>query len=295
MAKVALLKANLMRMHLVSKELAPGSLLSMMDDLQTWYNELPRQMRLVDLMRLEQNQNIRLSGCHVHLLHLGSMMLGYGRVAAEINQHFVRVPRRTTFSEQDTSVLKGHCEQAVGAAAISARIMNWFLKGNNISKRCWLIVFQAYTSCVILLHSVAQKQVHEFVAHQWEEELTDAAHCLRVLEFCGSLDTAAASFYKQLVSVYSQLDKLRANPEATISKVVNLPTAEHSPASSSHSSYLLTVPHSADSDPALLSAFLLDMLCDPFGNYLIRNTEEAINKQREECATYPKVNLETRA
>lgn len=140
MAKIALLKAKAMRMHLVSKELAPGSLLSIMEDLQTWYSKLPRQMRLVDVMRSEQDRSIRVSGCHVHLLHLGSIMLGYRRVAAEINQSFTRESRHTAFSEQDMSVLQGHCERAVVAAATSARIMDWLLKDNNVSKRCWLIV-----------------------------------------------------------------------------------------------------------------------------------------------------------
>jgi len=140
MAKIALLKAKVMRMHLVSKELAPGSLLSIMEDLQTWYNKLPRQMRLVDVMRSEQDRSIRISGCHVHLLHLGSIMLGYRRVAAEINQSFTQESRHIAFSEQYMSVLQGHCERAVVAAATSARIMDRLLKDNNVSKRCWLIV-----------------------------------------------------------------------------------------------------------------------------------------------------------
>ncbi|KAK8120443.1 hypothetical protein PG999_004563 [Apiospora kogelbergensis] len=275
MAKIALLKAKVMRMHLVSKELAPGSLLSIMEDLQTWYSKLPRQMRLVDVMRSEQDRSIRVSGCHVHLLHLGSIMLGYRRVAAEIKQSFTRESRHTAFSEQDISVLQGHCERAVVAAATSARIMDWLLKDNNVSKRCWLIVFQAYTSCVILLHYVAQKQAHAFVGRQWEKELTEAAYCLHVLKFCGSLDVAAAEFHKQLASIYSQLEKWRTDPEATIGDTVNLSTAEQS-LPNFHSSYLLTTPHSADSDRALLSAVLLEMLHGPFSK---RPTYNMVGRQ----------------
>ncbi|KAK8007159.1 DASH complex subunit Duo1-domain-containing protein [Apiospora arundinis] len=173
------------------------------------------------------------------------------------------------------SVLQGHCKRAVVAAATSARIMDWLLKDNNVSKRCWLIVFQAYTSCVILLHYVAQKQAHAFVGRQWEEELTEAAHCLHVLKFCGSLDVAAAEFHKQLASIYSQLEKWRTDPEATIGDTVNLPTAEQS-LPNFHSSYLLTTPHSADSDRALLSAVLLEMLHGPFSK---RPTYNMVGRQ----------------
>ncbi|KAK7996031.1 hypothetical protein PG991_015498 [Apiospora marii] len=275
MAKIALLKAKVMRMHLAFKELTPRSIQSIMEDLQTWYSRLPWQMRLENLMHSEHSASIRRSGFHVHLLYLGGMMLCYRRVAAQITQP-MQQSRRIPFPEGDMALLFGHCEEAVVAAATSARILALLLDDNGVFKRCWLIIFQSYTSCVILLHCVAQKQVHNFVVQQWQEELMKAAHCLQVLEFCGTLDPVARQFHTELSAIHRLLDQTspRANPEGTTAELVNLPPAEQPLSPASQGRYLLTIPPNADPDRAQLSAALLGMLCNPFGNHSFRKLAE---------------------
>ncbi|KAK8067302.1 hypothetical protein PG997_014049 [Apiospora hydei] len=134
MAKIALLKAKVMRMHLAFKELTPRSIQSIMDDLQTWYSRLPWQMRLENLMYSEHSASIRRSGFHVHLLYLGGMMLCYRRVAAQITQP-MQQPREIPFPEGEMTLLLDHCEQAVVAAATSARILRLLLEDNGVFKR----------------------------------------------------------------------------------------------------------------------------------------------------------------
>ncbi|KAK8017784.1 hypothetical protein PG993_014110 [Apiospora rasikravindrae] len=282
MAKIALLKAKVMRMHLAFKELTPRSIQSIMDDLQTWYSRLPWQMRLENLMHSEHSASIQRSGFHVHLLYLGGMMLCYRRVAAQITQP-MQQPREIPFPEGEMALLLDHCEQAVVAAATSARILRLLLEGNGVFKRCWLIMyeplgicFQSYTSCVILLHCVAQKQVHNFVVQEWQEELMKAAHCLRVLEFCGTLDPVAAQFHRELSAIHRLLDQTApgSNPEGTTAELVNMPAAPQPLSTASQGRYLLTIPPNADADRAQLSAALLGMLCNPFGNHSFRKLAE---------------------
>ncbi|KAK8004508.1 plasma membrane SNARE protein (Sec9) [Apiospora arundinis] len=275
MAKIALLKAKVMRMHLAFKELTSRSIRSIMDDLQTWYSRLPWQMRLENLMHSEHSASIRRSGFHVHLLYLGGMMLCYRRIAAQITQPMQQA-RRIPFPEDEVTLLLAHCEEAVVAAATSARILNLLLGDNGVFKRCWLIIFQSYTSCVILLHAVAQKQVHNFVVDQWQEELMKAAHCLRVLEFCGSLDPVAAQFHRELSAIHRLLDQTSpgVNPAGTTAELVNLPAADQPLSPASHGRYLLTIPPNADPSRAQISAALLSMLCNPFGNHSFRKLAE---------------------
>ncbi|KAK8038340.1 hypothetical protein PG994_015107 [Apiospora phragmitis] len=282
MAKIALLKARVMRMHLAFKELTPRSIQSIMDDLQRWYSRLPWQMRLENLMDSEHSASIRRSGFHVHLLYLGGMMLCYRRVAAQISQP-MQQSRGIPFPEEEMTLLLEHCEQAVVAAATSARILRLLLDDNGVFKRCWLIIFQSYTSCVILLHCVAQKQVHNFVVQEWQEELMKAAHCLRVLEFCGTLDPVAAQFHRELSAIHQLLDPTSPafNPEGTTVELVNLPAAEQPLSTASQGRYLLTIPPTADPARAQLSAALLGMLCNPFGNHSFRKlAEETVLTQR---------------
>lgn len=141
MAKIALLKAKVMRMHLAFKELTPRSIQSIMQDLQTWYSRLPWQMRLENLMHSEHSASIRRSGFHVHLLYLGGMMLCYRRIAAQITQP-MQQSRRIPFPEEEMTLLFDHCEEAVVAAATSARILNLLLDDNGVFKRCWLIMYE---------------------------------------------------------------------------------------------------------------------------------------------------------
>lgn len=103
-----------------------------------------------------------------------------------------------------------------------------------------------------------------------------AAHCLRVLEFCGTLDPVARQFHYELSAIHRLLDQTapRANPEGTTAELVNLPAAEQPLSPASQGRYLLTIPPNADRDRAQLSAALLGMLCNPFGNHSFRKLAE---------------------
>lgn len=103
-----------------------------------------------------------------------------------------------------------------------------------------------------------------------------AAHCLQVLEFCGTLDPVARQFHAELSAIHRLLDQTapRANPAGTTAELVNLPAAEQPLSPASQGRYLLTIPPNADPDRAQLSAALLGMLCNPFGNHSFRKLAE---------------------
>ncbi|KAK6848816.1 hypothetical protein PG995_012649 [Apiospora arundinis] len=168
-------------------------------------------------------------------------------------------------------------------ALLKAKVMRMHLAFKELTSRSIRSImddlqtcFQSYTSCVILLHAVAQKQVHNFVVDQWQEELMKAAHCLRVLEFCGSLDPVAAQFHRELSAIHRLLDQTSpgVNPAGTTAELVNLPASDQPLSPASHGRYLLTIPPNADPSRAQISAALLGMLCNPFGNHSFRKLAE---------------------
>jgi hypothetical protein len=81
MTKVSLLKANILRMHLSSPELSVQAIGGAEQELHDWYRQLPAEMQLIDLMEGQRLPDMaRWSIFHIHLLHLGAIMLLFRRV-----------------------------------------------------------------------------------------------------------------------------------------------------------------------------------------------------------------------
>jgi hypothetical protein len=116
--------------------------------------------------------------------------------------------------------------------------------------------FQSQTSCVVLLHEVAQKQLHNFPRLAWEEDLAQASVCLEALAFCGTADPVALSFHAALEPVYARLASFSSRIKSE-----DLDTPPTPP-----TNYLLTIPQDADPALASLSLTLLQALCRPFGD-----------------------------
>lgn len=152
--------------------------------------------------------------------------------------------------------------------------------------------FQSYTSAVVLLHCVAQKQVHQMPPSSWEEDLPQVKTCLDALEYCGTLDPVALKFHERLMHVYQTLCMHRVNrgarplsppysssPEMDVSASTantgNVPAKTSTsliPSSSrfcapSHPfAFLLTVPKHGDPAAIELSTELLKRLSRPYDN-----------------------------
>lgn len=107
----------------------------------------------------------------------------------------------------------------------------------------------------MLLHSVAQKQVHLFHRSSWEDDLAQARICLDILSFCSTTDSVALKFQDCLVPIQ---DKLASYIRPT--------TSISTPPNPSSLAYILRVPTTADPDRVALSLKLLIILCQPFSN-----------------------------
>ena len=120
------------------------------------------------------------------------------------------------------------------------------------------------TSCTIILHSTAQKQLHNFDPSSWQDDLRQAQICLSALSYCGTLDPVARKFKDKLEPLFASVAAYRPTTYATSS-----PEAEPG--------YLLTIPRSALKSPhTTLSLELLSMLCQPFGDPATRAPAEEL-------------------
>ncbi|KAK3359577.1 hypothetical protein B0T25DRAFT_102716 [Lasiosphaeria hispida] len=296
MTKICMLKAEVLRMHLASKELTNAGIDSVMSALQDWHGKLPEQMHLSNLGRQDLADQVRRSIFHVHLLYLGAIILLYRRVACQFVQSY-RIGGQdgnSTLDNEPRARLLDHAEKGIVAARHSARILGLLLTERGIFKRCWLVIFQSHTACVVLLHSVAQKQIHKFPSSSWLDDLKLAQICLDTLDFCGTIDPVALRFHVRLSGIYGNLVNFSPIDQSSLRRteewVTTMPP-DFPPLGSTHSApetstqdgpsldYLLAIPRDASKQMINLSFSLLIALCRPWGDPNKSGVEEQPENQ----------------
>ncbi|KAF5132903.1 hypothetical protein E5D57_003525 [Metarhizium anisopliae] len=282
MARICLLKAEILRMHLVFKDLTSLAVETIRGDLQSWYGELPEPMRLGVTAHEDLPVGTKRSILHLHMLYLGAIMLLYRRVATQFLQSYavgglggsLHLHPREAFVQQSA--------EAVLAASTSASIVKLLLDDDGVFKHCWLVIFQTYTACTILLHSVIQKQLHGFEPSRWQDDLERAEDCLSVLAFCGSQDRVAEQFHEQLETIYqtaaAYVFSSESNGAFMETDAQQIPLRADNPftpmddVGEANYAYLLDIPPQANDSLVKLSFILLMMLGQPFGD---RGAKEA--------------------
>src|SRR3569833_2622842 len=86
MAKICLIKAEILRMHLSFRGLTAQTMTSITNDLHTWYWDLPEAMRIEATSQGGLAVATKRSILHVHLLYLGAMMLMYRTAASQFDR-----------------------------------------------------------------------------------------------------------------------------------------------------------------------------------------------------------------
>jgi hypothetical protein len=140
MARICLLKAEILRMHLVFKDLTSPAVDTIRGDLQAWYDELPEPLRLQvtghDDLPVETKRSI----LHLHMLYLGAMMLLYRRVTTQFLKSYAHGGRNSILHLHPRETFVQQSAEAVLAASTSARIVKLLLEDDGVFKHCWLVM-----------------------------------------------------------------------------------------------------------------------------------------------------------
>ncbi|KAK4450192.1 nitrogen assimilation transcription factor nit-4 [Podospora aff. communis PSN243] len=283
MTKISLLQARILRSHLALKVLTPDALDSALQTLQTWHETLPPQLLLANLGRTDMSEQDRRTIFYAHLLYLGAIILVYRRVVSQVVQDSrvgtdINLPTAAEVSLQPLAgILLSQADKGMFAAKYTARILGLLLANRGIVQRCWLVIFQAHTSCVVILHSVAQKQLHNFPPAMWSDDLEHAQLCLDTLKYCGTIDPVALRFYNFLSEVYDKLASVGARRELDtqagddgLNQWASMPPdlpLKREPVdidSIPPAAYLTSAPAQCDPDLKKLSFSLLRAVCRPW-------------------------------
>jgi hypothetical protein len=140
LAKISLLKAEILRMQLAFKELSSLTIHSIMSSLHEWYSQLPAPLRVDWSGRDTLSPQVRWSIAHIQLLYLGAIMLLYRRIATQFVCSQDLGPDRSLLGEPQEDLVRRHGEDAVEAAAMSSRTLGLLHGDEGIFKRCWLVM-----------------------------------------------------------------------------------------------------------------------------------------------------------
>ncbi|KAI0547703.1 hypothetical protein F4679DRAFT_553113 [Xylaria curta] len=285
MVRIAALKVKILYLNTGHRDL-DLAIAALARDLEEWYNNLPQAMRLQEISKQDLPPDTRRSIYLVHLTYLGTNMLLFRRMASlkvRSSKAHGAVPASARPSREQ--YLK-QADEALLAASGSARIIKIMMDENCVPKRCSIVIFQSYTSCIILLHAVLGKIALNPQPFGCEEDFENIRSCLSTLSFCGSLDNVAARFHASLLSVYNLLMKAHAKkletthnyPDTGYRQPFTLKenAAVNTTIISGPQEILGSSSRRVDQSIEDLSTNLLSMLCRPFG--------DPINsKESEEC------------
>lgn len=161
--------------------------------------------------------------------------------------------------------------------------MTWF--GLNVLvESCGdcLSRFQSFTSCIIILYGIAQKQLQDYSEMDCQDDLIQAEKCLQVLSWCGQADPVARRFHDMLQPYYDTLRGSRLAEEVNEEELeVGMIDRSRNPASHSASmdagiSSGMSQGSNTTSDAQLIftvppgnsvSRDLLNLVRCPFGNH----------------------------
>ncbi|KAF9697665.1 hypothetical protein EKO04_004009 [Ascochyta lentis] len=205
-SKVGLIAAEIAK-TLAAPELATReNVETLTQKLETWRKEVPLILQLPTLtsegpsdLSLYQKRAILM----VHIMYLGAVILVYRQllVATAEGQLTDGATNHLMYSQHDARKFRNEC--AIAAQTI-ARILRLIAFDGTLTRRCWLIIYWAFTAAVVLLHSASTKLIGG-QCDGVDLDLGFAKECMDMLEPCRSLEPVAARYLDTLWPLYDSL------------------------------------------------------------------------------------------
>lgn len=205
MAKIAALKAKMLRAITSDKAPSPAVISTIQSDLHNWHDQLPKVMRLANLVSMGIETQHRHKIFFVHLLYLGALML----LQRCIMSHWItedgdfeaipNLPREILDCIRD-----GH-----SAAKQSARILGLLRQEGGVVKRCWICIFQSYTTGLIIIQECYQKMRRRTNTQDaLEDSIALIEMAADVLAYCATDDPIAPGLLGSLKTHYDALKSI---------------------------------------------------------------------------------------
>jgi hypothetical protein len=256
-AKISLLKARILRVDLAFDSVSGRTVQTVSQQLEDWLKNLPDPMRLEALgHRNDFSTEFRRSIYYIHLLFQGARMLLYRRILSQHARKDIELALHQQSVLDNTTMLQA-LKEGRQVANMTSHTLQILQGEDGIFKRCWLVIFQAFTAGTLILYEAAQKQLHGFPEEVWRDDLNTVQWPLSTLEYCATLDPVAQKFHDALTPYH------KAMIAYTTPSSVNQSATARNQESPYSARYLCQIP---DGDPQLVkrSSDLRRLLCRPF-------------------------------
>ena len=139
MVKIAAIKVNILRMDIEFTDPSILSVEAILEDLEEWYTKLPQELSIDNLGNVELSADNRRSTYHVHLLHLGAVILLYRRIVSHILGTKTYNLKRDLMTRH-VPVIRRVMNEGQVAANNSGRLLGMLLLQNDVYQKCWLVM-----------------------------------------------------------------------------------------------------------------------------------------------------------
>ncbi|KAM0713465.1 hypothetical protein Q7P37_010427 [Cladosporium fusiforme] len=225
------------------------------NQLREWYDSLPVEAQLMQL-GINDHVPLKTSIYYVHLLHLGTVMLIFRYCVASVRDQ----ADRTGLTDEQKVVVDETLSDGLLAAQHSARIISLMREASQSVRHCWMTIYQAYVSGLILIYDATQLKATGALEDQWNPSLDLAVKMIDVLEFCKALDPVARSFVESLTAHCKAFQNIPVTRQNLAEQ-----TAESDFATSSPYEYLFVVQIGHDEQHQALQE-LFEQVSQPYAN-----------------------------
>ncbi|KAI8930850.1 hypothetical protein NX059_011869 [Plenodomus lindquistii] len=206
MSKIALIAAEIAK-TLASPELATRSnITTLTHKLEQWRLEVPLMLQIPTLtsdnppdMTIFERRAVLM----LHIMYLGALVLLYRQllVATAETQLTDGAASHHNIAANDARIYRNEC--AIAAQQI-ARILDLIQFDGTLTRRCWIVIYWAFSAAVVLLFSATTKLV-DGEPHGVDTDLKYAKSCIDMLEPCRAFEPIAARFLDTLWPSYDAL------------------------------------------------------------------------------------------
>ncbi|KAF2634026.1 hypothetical protein P280DRAFT_464278 [Massarina eburnea CBS 473.64] len=204
-------KVGLIAAEIAKTVAAPGlatreNIAMLTGKLETWRTEVPLMLQIPALtsncppdLNLYQRRAILM----VHIMYLGALILLYRQllVATAERQPTDGVSWNLHLTTADVKRYRNECAMA---GQQIARILGLMSFDGTLTRRCWLIIYWAFTAAIVLLFSATSKLL-EGQPDGVDQDLGYGRSCMDLLEPCRGFEPIAALYLDTLWPLYDRL------------------------------------------------------------------------------------------
>ncbi|KAF9728747.1 hmg box protein [Paraphaeosphaeria minitans] len=194
-SRIGLVAADISKALSSPEMVTRDTIQTLADQLERWRSEVPQMLSIGSLtspnpppMTLYQRRAILM----VHIMYFGTVMLLYRQllVATAEMQLTDGAAWDLNLSIEDAKRYRNECALAGQQVARILRLISF---DGTLAKRCWLIIYWAFTACIVLLYSATAKFL-EGQADTVENDLAYSKACMDMLESCRATEPIAARY-----------------------------------------------------------------------------------------------------